>query len=98
MMSSSFAVSAGIQATSSHNTHYPQIADDYVRSFAILRKIPCASSSRLIVDSTILQGKYAKLGSGGPNPFLAGYLAYIDQKEKCFTAELARRKALQDKR
>ena len=45
-------------------------------------------------------GKYAKLAQGGPNPFQdhAGYLAYVDQKEQSFYAELARQKALQDER
>jgi len=83
-----------------NNKDYPQISDDYVRSFAILRKLPCDIFLAAHGGFYDLAGKYAKLGTGGPNPFLdhAGYLAYIDQKEKSFQAELARQKALQAKR
>jgi len=83
-----------------NNKDYPQISDDYVRSFGVLRKLPCdifLAAHRGFYD---LSGKYAKLVPGGPNPFLdhSGYLDYIDQKEKSFYAELACQKAQQDKR
>jgi metallo-beta-lactamase class B len=83
-----------------NNKDYPQISDDYVRSFAILRKLPCDIFLAAHSGFYDLAGKYAKLGQGGPNPFQdhAGYLAYVDQKEQSFYAELARQKALQDKR
>ena len=83
-----------------NNKDYPQISDDYVRSFAILRKLPCDIFLAAHSGFYDLAGKYAKLGQGGPDPFQdhAGYLAYVDQKEQSFDAELARQKALQDKR
>jgi metallo-beta-lactamase class B len=83
-----------------NNKDYPQISDDYVRSFAILRKLPCDIFLAAHSGFYDLAGKYARLGQGGPNPFQdhAGYLAYVDQKEQSFYAELARQKALQDKR
>jgi metallo-beta-lactamase class B len=83
-----------------NNKDYPQISDDYVRSFATLRKLPCDIFLAAHSGFYDLAGKYEKLGQGGPNPFQdhAGYLAYIDQKEQSFYAELARQKALQDKR
>ena len=83
-----------------NNKDYPQISDDYVRSFAILRKLPCDIFLAAHGGFYDLAGKYAKLGQGGPNPFLdhAGYLAYIDQKEKSFYAELARQKTQQERR
>jgi len=42
-----------------------------------------------------LETKYPKLQQGGANPFIdrAGYLAYIDLKEKQFYAELGRQKS-----
>lgn len=78
-----------------NNKDYPQIADDYVRSFATLRKLPCDVFLAAHSGFYDLAEKYAKLGQSGPNPFLDhdGYLAYIDQKEKSFYAELARQKA-----
>jgi len=82
-----------------NNKDYPQISDDYMRSFAILRKLPCDIFLAAHGGFYDLAGKYAKLEQGGPNPFLdhAGYLAYIDQKEKSFYDELARQKAQQQK-
>jgi len=78
-----------------NNKDYPQIADDYVRSFAILRNLPCDVFLAAHGGFYNLAGKYTKLGQDGPNPFLdhAGYLAYIDEKEKSFYTELARQKA-----
>lgn len=77
-----------------NNKDYPQIAEDYVRSFATLRKLPCDIFLGAHGGFYDLAGKYAKLGKGGPNPFIdhAGYLAYIDEKERSFNAELARQK------
>ena len=82
-----------------NNKDYPQISDDYVRSFATLRKLPCDIFLAAHGGFYDLAGKYARLGKGGPNPFLdhAGYLAYIDEKEKSFNAEFARQKALQER-
>ena len=77
-----------------NNRDYPRIADDYVRSFATLRKLPCDIFLAAHGSFYDLDGKYAKLQAGGPNPFLdhAGYLAYIDLKEKQFYTELDRQK------
>jgi metallo-beta-lactamase class B len=77
-----------------NNKDYPQIADDYVRSFAALRRLPCDIFLAAHGAFYDLEGKYAKLQAGGANPFLdhAGYLAYIDLKEKQFYAELERQK------
>ena len=65
------------------------------RSFATLRKLPCDVFIAAHGPFYDLEGKYAKLGKGGLNPFIdhAGYLAYIDLKEKQFNDELARQKA-----
>ena len=83
-----------------NNKDYPQIADDYVRSFTVLRKLPCDVFLAAHSGFYDLAGKYPKLGQGGQNPFIdyAGYLAYIDEKERSFNAELARQKALQGRR
>src|SRR5215472_14297414 len=83
-----------------NNEDYPQISDDYVRSFATLRKLPCDIFLAAHSGFYDLAGKYAKLGPGRPNPFVdhAGYLAYIAEKEKSFYAELARQKSQEKKR
>jgi metallo-beta-lactamase class B len=76
-----------------NNKEYPQIADDYVRSFATLRKLPCDIFLGAHIAFYDLEAKYPKLGKG-PNPFIdhAGYMAYVDLKEKQFNDELARQK------
>ncbi len=81
-----------------NNKDYPQIADDYRRSFATLRKLPCDVFLGAHGSFYDMDAKYAKLKEskeGGANPFIdhAGYLAYIDKKEKEFNAEVERQKA-----
>jgi metallo-beta-lactamase class B len=76
-----------------NNKDYPQIADDYVRSFKILRALPCdvfiASHGRFYD----LASKFPKLGNG-PNPFIdpEGYKAHLDLQEKNFYAKLEEQK------
>jgi metallo-beta-lactamase class B len=73
-----------------NNKDYPQIAEDYVRGFKVLRSLPCdvfLGSHGRFYD---MQAKYAKLEKGGPNPFIdpAGYKAHLDLQEKNFRAKL----------
>jgi metallo-beta-lactamase class B len=77
------------------NKDYPSIADDYVRSFKLLRTLPVDVFLGAHGDFYNLRTKYMKLQQGGENPFIdhAGFTAYLDEKEKAFTAELARQKA-----
>ena len=78
-----------------NNKDYPQIADDYVRGFKVLRALPCdvflGSHSRFYG----MPEKYAKLKDGGPNPFIdpAGYRAHLDLQEKNFKEKLAEQQA-----
>jgi metallo-beta-lactamase class B len=74
-----------------NNKDYPQIADDYVKGFKVLRSLPCdvfLGSHGRFYD---MHEKYAKLEKGGPNPFIdpAGYKAHLDLQEKNFRAKLA---------
>jgi metallo-beta-lactamase class B len=76
-----------------NNKDYPQIADDYVRSFKVLRALPCdvfLGSHGRFYD---LAGKYPKLDKG-PNPFIdpQGYQAHLDLQEKNFQAKLEEQK------
>ena len=76
------------------NKEYPEIAEDYVKSFAKLRKLPCDVFIAAHGDFYHLAEKHAKLGKSEANPFIdhAGYLAYIDEKERDFNARLAEQK------
>jgi len=77
------------------NKDYPSIADDYARSFKLLRTLPVDVFLGAHGDFYNLRTKYMKLQQGGENPFIdpAAFSAYLDEKEKAFTAELARQKA-----
>ncbi|MES1243677.1 MAG: subclass B3 metallo-beta-lactamase, partial [Acidobacteriota bacterium] len=74
---------------------YPGIADDYARTFRVLRELPCdlfLASHGSFYD---LKGKTERLRKGGePNPFIdpEGYRAYVDRNEKAFRDRLAREK------
>jgi len=78
-----------------NNKDYPSIADDYARSFKVLRTLPVDVFLGAHGSFYGLQAKYAKLQQGGANPFIdsAGFKAYLDDKEKAFNTELAAQKA-----
>ena len=74
-----------------NNKSYPEIADDYVRGFKVLRSLPC---DVFLASHGAFYGmteKYGKLKAGGPNPFIdpAGYQAHLDLQEKNFKTKLA---------
>jgi metallo-beta-lactamase class B len=77
-----------------NNPDYPQIAEDYIRSFAALRELPCDVFLGAHGTFYGLTEKYPKLGKGGPNPFIdpTGYKSYIDAQEKTFYAKLDEQK------
>lgn len=80
-----------------NNKDYPSIADDYARSFKVLRTLPVDVFLGAHGSFYGLPAKYAKLQQGGANPFIdpAGFKAYVDDKEKAFNTELAAQKAKQ---
>jgi len=80
-----------------NNKDYPSIADDYARSFKVLRTLPVDIFLGAHGSFYNLLTKYASLEKGGANPFIdpAGFKTYLDEKEKAFTAELAAQKAKQ---
>jgi metallo-beta-lactamase class B len=72
------------------NSLYPQIAQDFERTFRTLKSLPCdvflgAHGSYYGMDS-----KFARLKSGGPNPFIdpQGYKDYVTEREEAFRKEL----------
>jgi metallo-beta-lactamase class B len=77
------------------NKNYPQIAEDYVKTFAVLKALPVDLFLGAHGEYFGLAAKYPKLNAGGPNPFIdpAGYKAYVEEREQAFQKELARQKA-----
>ena len=77
------------------NRNYPQIAEDYVKTFAVLKALPVDLFLGAHGAYFGLAAKYPKLNAGSPNPFIdpAGYKAYVEERDQAFQKELARQKA-----
>ncbi len=75
------------------NKTYPQIADDYVKTFQVLNSLPC---DLFLGAHGAYFGMLAKLDKGkadpSMNPFIdpAGYKAYITEREGAFRKEWMR--------
>jgi metallo-beta-lactamase class B len=91
VISSSIGVNPGYILVG--NTKYPKIADDYRRSFEVMRSLPCDIYLAPHGAQYGLAEKYPRLGKG-PNPFIDpdGYKAYVDNAEKAFQAKLDEQK------
>jgi metallo-beta-lactamase class B len=73
------------------NPNYPNIREDFVKSFQVLRSLPCDVFVGSRTGFYLMTAKYAKIEQGGPNPYIdpAGYKALIDSSEKAFNDRLA---------
>lgn len=78
-----------------NNALYPQIASEYEKMFRVLKSLPCDVFLGAHGNYYGMEAKFAKLGKGGPNPFLDpdGYRAYVGERERTFRAELAKQTA-----
>jgi metallo-beta-lactamase class B len=81
------------------NTKYPNIAQDYEKTFRVLKSLPTDIFLGAHPNYYGLEAKYAKLDHGElrpgqPNPFVdpSGYKAYVEDREQAFLTELARQK------
>jgi metallo-beta-lactamase class B len=77
------------------NKDYPQIADDYVRTFKILQSLPVDVFLGAHGAYYGMEAKYARMKAGGPNPFIDpnGYHAYLAERQRAFQAEWDKQKA-----
>jgi metallo-beta-lactamase class B len=80
-----------------NNTAYPEIADDFVRSFKTLRSLHADVFLGSHTGFYQMTQKYAKLAQGGPNPYIdpQGYQSLIDSSERAFNDRLAELKSEQ---
>jgi metallo-beta-lactamase class B len=76
------------------NAAYPQISDDYERTWRVLKLLPCDIFLGAHGSYFGLEEKYPLLKEGGANPFVdpEGYKKFIAQKEQDFRTELSRQK------
>jgi metallo-beta-lactamase class B len=76
------------------NKNYPQIAEDYVKTFTVLKSLPCDLFLGAHGAYFGMKAKYERMQSGQPNPFIdpAGYKTYIAEREASFRKEWDRQK------
>ena len=88
----SFGTNPGFKLV--NNTDAPGIADEFSRTFKVARTLPCDVPLGSHPGMYNLEEKFAKLGKGGPNPFIdpAGYKLEVDIDEAMFRAVLAEQK------
>jgi metallo-beta-lactamase class B len=74
------------------NKNYPQIAQDYVQTFTVLKGLPCDLFLGAHGAYFGLKAKYDKMKAGGANPFIDpdGYKAYVAEREATFRKEWER--------
>ena len=74
------------------NQKYPQIATDYVKTFAVLKSLPCDVFLGAHGAYFGLKGKYEKMNAGDANPFIdpEGYKAYVAERQATFRKEWER--------
>ncbi|HEY1340706.1 MAG TPA: subclass B3 metallo-beta-lactamase [Bryobacteraceae bacterium] len=79
------------------NALYPQIVQDYERTFRVLKSLPCDIFLGAHGNYYGMEAKFARLKPGAANPFIdpAGYKSYVAERELAFRTELARQSAQQ---
>ena len=77
------------------NTQYPQIAQDYERTFKVLKSLPCDVFLGAHGDYYGLEAKFARMKPGAVNPFIDGEgdKSYVAAREQAFLEELKRQSA-----
>ncbi len=74
------------------NKDYPQIAQDYVKTFQVLKSLPCDLFLGAHGGYFGLKAKYEKMKAAGPNALIDpdGYKAYVAEREATFEKEWKR--------
>ena len=82
------------------NAKYPTIAEDYERTFRVLKSLPCDLFLGAHGSYFGLEEKYAAMKVGVSNPFIdgKGCAAFVSQKDGEFRAELEKQRAAKQKR
>jgi metallo-beta-lactamase class B len=77
-----------------NNAQYPGIAEDYEKTFRVLKSLHCDVFLGAHGDYYGMDKKFSRMKPDGPNVFIDpdGYQAYIAEREKVFRTELERQK------
>jgi metallo-beta-lactamase class B len=76
------------------NALYPDIAQDYERTFRVLKSLPVDYFLGAHGAYFDMEAKYARMKEGAPSPFIDpdGYMKYVNEREQAFQKELARQR------
>lgn len=76
------------------NAKYPGIADDFARTFRVLKSLECDLFLGAHGSYFDMEAKYARMLAGDTNAFVdpKGCSAFVAEKEEAFRAELAKQK------
>ena len=76
------------------NKNYPRIAEDYEKTFAVLKSLPCDVFLGAHGAYFGLKAKYEKMKAGSKDAFIDpdGYKAYVAEREETFRKEWDRQK------
>ena len=71
-----------------NNPLYSQIAEDYARTFRVLKSLPCDLFLGAHGNYFDMESKYARMAPGARNPLIdsEGYTAFVTTKEQAFRA------------
>jgi len=77
------------------NDKYPSIAEDFARTFRVLKSLECDVYLGSHGSYYGMAEKFARMKDGGPNPFVdpQGYRNFLEQREQTYLAELATQRA-----
>lgn len=78
-----------------NNSVYPKMAEDFERTFAVLKSLPCDYFLGAHGSYFDLETKYTRLKAGGGQVFIdpEGYKNYVADRERAFLRELAKQKS-----
>ena len=77
-----------------NNALYPQIAEDYARTFRVLKSLHCDVFLGAHGDYYEMDKKFARMKKDGPNVFVdpEGYRIYVNERERAYLAALREQK------
>ena len=77
------------------NKPYPAITQDYEKTFAVLKALPCDYFLGAHGSYFNMETKYAERKMGRANSFIdpEGYTSYVTERERAFRRELAKQKS-----
>jgi metallo-beta-lactamase class B len=80
-----------------NNSEYPKIAEDYEKTFKVLKSLPCDIFLGAHGNYFGMENKYPRFKDEGLSVFVdpAGYKEYVEEREEAFKKELARQQTVQ---